>query len=113
MSEAGTRVAEAVRRGVTRASAATAPTSAQRSGGAPIGVLDIGTSKVCCYVVRARPGGGQGAQLLGRGYQLAEGMRAGEVVDAEAAETSILAVVHEAEQQAGLTLRGLVLAVGG
>jgi cell division protein FtsA len=108
VSEAGTRVAAAVRRGV-----ALTGTPAARSG--PVGVLDVGTSKVCCYVVRARPGGGQGgaAELLGRGYQLAEGLRAGEVVDAEAAETSILAVVHEAEQQAGLTLRDLVVAVGG
>lgn len=110
MSEARTRVAAAVRRGVAFASAPAA--AAQRSG--PVGVLDVGTSKVCCYVVRARPpGDGRGAILLGRGYQLAEGLRAGEVVDAEAAETSILAVVHEAEQQAGLTLRNLVLAVGG
>ena len=56
---------------------------------------------------------GRGVQLLGRGYQLAEGLKAGEIVDAEAAETAILAVLHEAEQQAGETLREIVLAVSG
>ena len=70
-------------------------------------MLDIGTSKICCYIVRPRPG--QDVQLLGRGYQLAEGLQAGEIVDAEAAETSILAPCsHEAEQQAGETLREIV-----
>ena len=42
--------------------------------GHPFGVLDIGSSKLCCYIARPRPG--QGVQLLGRGYQLAEGLKA-------------------------------------
>ena len=82
-----------------------------RKRAGPLGVLDIGTSKICCYIVRSLPG--QDVHLLGRGYQLAEGLRAGEIVDAEAAETSLLAVIHEAEQQAQLTLRELVVAVSG
>jgi cell division protein FtsA len=79
--------------------------------GATFGVLDIGSSKLCCYIARPRPG--RGVQLLGRGYQLAEGLKAGEIVDAEAAETAILATLHEAEQQAGETLREIVLAMSG
>jgi cell division protein FtsA len=87
---------------------------ASRARQGPIGVLDIGTSKICCYIVRTeQPGGAGPVRLLGRGYQLAEGLRAGEIVDADAAETSLLAVVHEAEQQAGVTLRELVVAVSG
>ena len=81
------------------------------SRGGAFGVLDVGSSKLCCYIARPRPG--RGVQLLGRGYQLAEGLKGGEVVDADAAETSVLAVLHEAEQQAGETLREIVLAVGG
>jgi cell division protein FtsA len=73
----------------------------------PIGVLDIGTTKMCCLIARRRPGGA--LEVLGAGYQLAEGLRAGEIVDAEAAEASILAVVHEAEQQARVTLREIFL----
>jgi len=73
----------------------------------PIGVLDIGTTKMCCLIARRRAGGS--LEVHGAGYQLAEGLRAGEIVDAEAAEASILAVVHEAEQQARVTLREIVL----
>ena len=79
--------------------------------GHAFGVLDVGSSKLCCYIARPRPG--RGVQLLGRGYQLAEGLKAGEIVDAEAAESSMLATLHEAEQQAGETLREIVLAVSG
>ncbi len=79
--------------------------------GHAFGVLDVGSSKLCCYIARPRPG--QGAQLLGRGYQVAEGLKGGEIVEAEAAEASILATLHEAEQQAGETLREIYLAVGG
>lgn len=79
--------------------------------GGPFGVLDVGTAKLCCMIARPRPG--RGVQLLGRGYQLAEGLKAGEIVDAAAAEASVLAALHEAEQQAGEVLREVVLAIGG
>lgn len=79
--------------------------------GQTFGILDVGTSKLCCYIARPRPG--RGVQLLGRGYQVAEGLKAGEIVDAEAAESSVLATLHEAEQQSGETLREIVLAVSG
>jgi cell division protein FtsA len=75
----------------------------------PIGVLDVGTTKMCCVIARNRSG--RGFELLGASHQLAEGLRAGEIVDVEAVEASILAVVHEAEQQAGETLREVVLGV--
>jgi cell division protein FtsA len=76
----------------------------------PVAVLDVGTSKMCCLIARRR---GNRLELQGGGYQLAEGLRAGEIVDAEAAEASILAVVHEAEQQAGRTVREIVLGISG
>src|SRR5262245_11682479 len=76
----------------------------------PIAVLDVGTSKTCCLIGRRKDGW---FELLGSGHQLAEGLRAGEIVDAEAAEASILAVVHEAEQQAGRTVHQIVLGIAG
>jgi cell division protein FtsA len=76
----------------------------------PVAVLDVGTSKMCCLIARRRDGR---LELLGGGHQLAEGLRAGEVVDAEAAEASILAVVHEAEQQAGRTVDEVVVGISG
>jgi cell division protein FtsA len=78
---------------------------------APFGLLDIGSSKLCCYIVRTKGEGG--FVLLGRGYQLAEGFQAGEVVDAEAAEASMLAVVSEAEEAAGETLREIAVSWSG
>lgn len=74
-----------------------------------LGVLDVGSTKMCCLIGRGRSGGGM--ELLGASYQLAEGLKAGEIVDVEAVEASILAVVHEAEQQAGDTLRDVVIGV--
>ena len=75
----------------------------------PFGVLDVGSTKMCCLIARHGPAGR--IELLGASHQLAEGLRAGEIVDAEAAEGSILAVLHAAEQQAGETLRELVVGV--
>jgi cell division protein FtsA len=74
-----------------------------------LGVIDIGSTKMCCLIGRNRQG--SDVELLGASYQLAEGMKAGEIVDVEAVEASVLAVVHEAEQQAGETLREVVIGV--
>ncbi|MGF1475024.1 MAG: cell division protein FtsA [Geminicoccaceae bacterium] len=79
-------------------------------GAGPWAVLDVGSSKLCCAIARRR---GTGLQLLGLGYQMAEGFHAGEVVDARAAELSLRAVLHEAEQQAGLVLRETALSIVG
>ncbi len=74
-----------------------------------IGVLDIGSTKMCCLIGRNRSGAEP--ELIGASYQLAEWLKAGEIVDVEGVEASILAVVHEAEQQAGETIREIVLGV--
>ena len=81
----------------------------QRLRPEPFAVLDIGTEKACCLIARDLPD--DQFQLMGLGYQLSEGLRAGEMVDAEAVEASIMAVVHEAEQQAGIVLREIVLGI--
>jgi cell division protein FtsA len=86
------------------------PRPEPRARAEPVAVLDVGTSKMCCLIARRR---GDRVELQGGGYQLAEGLRAGVIVDAESAEASILAVVHEAEQQAGRTVRRIVLGISG
>ena len=78
---------------------------------APLAVLDLGTSKMCCFIARPRPS--RGFALIGRGYQVADGLRAGEIVDAEAVDASLRAVLHEAEEQAGETLREIVVTLSG
>ncbi len=73
----------------------------------PVTVLDIGTTKISCFI--ARPRSSHGFTLLGRGYQAAEGFKGGEVVDVDAAETSLAAALHEAEEQAGDPVREVVI----
>ncbi len=73
----------------------------------PVTVLDIGTTKISCFIARPRPS--QGFALLGRGYQAAEGFKGGEVIDVDAAEASLAAALHEAEEQAGDPVREVVI----
>ncbi|WP_191061761.1 cell division protein FtsA [Geminicoccus harenae] len=74
-------------------------------------VVDVGTSKFGCWIVRARRSGG--FELCGKGYQAADGMRSGEIVDGDDAELGIAAVVHEAEQAAGEELRDVAVVTSG
>lgn len=81
------------------------------TGTAPLAVLDIGTSKLCCFI--ARPRAGRGFTVIGRGYQVAEGIRGGDIADAEAADAALRAVLHEAEVQAGERLREVAVTLSG
>jgi cell division protein FtsA len=82
-----------------------------------IGVLDIGTSKTVCLIVAAhnsRTNGlwrREGASLLGFGHRPSRGLKAGTVIDLDGAEQTLRAVVHQAEQNAGLTLDDVLIAV--
>lgn len=76
-----------------------------------VAIIDIGSSKICCYI--AARGSGGGIKLLGRGYQASAGFRGGELVDVEAAENAILRVVHEAEQASGELLRTIAVSWSG
>ena len=49
--------------------------------------LDVGSTKVCCFI--ARPDGSGGMRVIGIGHQIAKGMRAGTVVDIDAAEEAV------------------------
>jgi len=73
--------------------------------------LDIGTSKVCCAIVKVenRPleKGGEVLRLIGVGHQSSKGIKGGLIVDLEALEDAILNAVHSAEQMAGQTISGV------
>ena len=73
-----------------------------------VGVVDVGTSKVCCII--AAPGEG-GQTLLGLGHQRSQGIKSGMVVDADEAERSVRAAVGQAERMAGVSLDRVVVAV--
>jgi cell division protein FtsA len=75
--------------------------SAPRSG--LIAAVDIGSTKVVCFVARADDNGG--LRVVGIGCQASRGIQAGTIVNMDAAEQSISAAVHAAEEMAGETLR--------
>jgi cell division protein FtsA len=81
-----------------------------RPRGSMIAAIDIGTTKICCFIARVedRP------RILGIGHQLARGVRSGAIVDLEAVGHSIRAAVHAAEEMAGETIdRAVINLTGG
>jgi cell division protein FtsA len=81
-----------------------------RPRGALLAAIDIGTTKVCCFIARREAGG---PRILGIGHQLARGVRAGQIIDLEATATSMLNAVHAAEQMAGETITEVVINLSG
>lgn len=77
----------------------------------PIAVLDIGTSKIACFVAQPEEGGT--IRITGIGHQLSKGVRGGFITDVSEAETSILAAVHAAEQMAGDTIEDVTVGLSG
>ncbi len=73
-----------------------------------VAALDVGSSKICCFVARADA---SGIRVAGIGHQMSKGVRSGTVVDMDAAEISIRNAVHAAEQMAGETIERLVVNV--
>jgi cell division protein FtsA len=76
-----------------------------------IAALDVGTTKVCCFIARVQEGGE--ARVIGIGHHLSRGLRCGAVVDMDEAETSIRAAVDAAEQMAGERVSGVVVNLSG
>lgn len=73
--------------------------------------LDIGSSKVCCFIARSDTGGAP--RVIGIGQQASRGIKGGAIVDMELAETSVLNAVHAAEQMAGETIDRVVVSLSG
>ncbi|HEX6959546.1 MAG TPA: cell division protein FtsA [Ferrovibrio sp.] len=73
-----------------------------------IATLDVGSSKVCCFIARADGGT---LRVIGIGHQLSRGLRNGNVIDMDAAEQSIRAAVETAERMCGETIRDVFVSV--
>lgn len=82
-----------------------------RSRGGLVAALDIGCSKMCCFIARIDSQGRP--HVVGIGQQASRGIKAGSVVDASAVETTILNVVHAAEEMAGETIESVVVNLAG
>lgn len=76
--------------------------------GSIIAALDIGSSKIACFIARVRDDSG-GIDVIGIGHQAAHGIKSGTVVDLDAAEASIRQAVHAAENMAADVTRGYPL----
>ncbi len=76
-----------------------------------IAALDVGSSKICCFIADAQ--GEAAPKVVGIGQQISHGVRAGAVVDMARAENAILNAVHAAEQMAGETIGRVVVNLTG
>ena len=76
-----------------------------------IAALDVGSTKVCCFLARVQDDGNP--RIVGIGHQVARGMRAGAVVDLEELEHSIRAAVDAAEDMAGERVKAVVVNLSG
>ena len=76
-----------------------------------IAALDVGSSKICCFI--AEEGDDGTPRVTGIGQQISHGVKAGAVVDMGLAEGAILNSVHAAEQMAGETISGLLVNLSG
>jgi cell division protein FtsA len=81
-----------------------------RPRGSLVAALDIGTTKVCCFIARVEP---ERPQIVGIGHQISRGLRNGSIVDLEAAGASIAGAVHAAEEMAGETIQQVVANLSG
>ncbi|BAE52657.1 cell division protein FtsA [Paramagnetospirillum magneticum] len=76
-----------------------------------IAALDVGTTKVCCFIAKIQDDGSP--RMVGIGHQVARGMRNGTVVDMEELETSIRAAVEAAEEMANDQVRAVAINISG
>ena len=80
--------------------------SKRKMGHDLIGALDVGSSKVCCFIAHADEAG---LNVVGIGHQVARGLRAGAVVDMAAADHAIMTAVHAAEEMSGERIRSVYM----
>jgi cell division protein FtsA len=83
----------------------------RKSGTGSIAVLDIGTTKIACFIAQVDSAGG--TKITGIGHQLSKGIRSGIITDFAEAEASIISAVHAAEQMAGETVENVIVSLSG
>jgi len=81
-----------------------------RPRGSLVAALDIGTTKICCFIARVAS---EQPRVLGIGHQISRGVRNGTIVDLEAAGASVANAVHAAEEMAGETIQQVVANLSG
>ena len=74
-------------------------------------VLDIGTSKIVCFIAKPLVNGM--AEVVGIGHQVSNGIKNGNIVDMSAVEAGIRSTVESAEEMAGENVHDLSLCISG
>lgn len=74
-----------------------------------VAVLDIGSSKVVCFIAKIDPFGR--INITGIGHNVAQGIKAGRITDIRAAEISIAQAVEAAEKMAAESIKTLYVGI--
>ena len=91
-----------------------------RAGMKIVAVLDIGSAKIACLIAGILPpdpwhaddsNAAPRLQILGIGYQLAQGIRNGVIADMALAEQAVRGAVDKAEHMAGVAIEDVILSV--
>ena len=72
-----------------------------------ISALDVGSSKVTCFI--AENDSVNGLRVLGIGHHASNGVKAGNIVDMDSAETAVRAAVTGAEEMAEKTVHKITV----
>lgn len=76
-----------------------------------IAALDVGSTKICCFI--ARVGDDGRPRVIGIGQQASRGVKGGAVIDMDAAELAIRTAVEAAERMAEETIDSVVVNLSG
>ncbi|KZC99253.1 MULTISPECIES: cell division protein FtsA [unclassified Thalassospira] len=76
-----------------------------------IAALDIGTSKVCCFIARREKD--QPPKIIGIGHNMSKGLQSGSISNLDAAQEVVLAAVNAAEKMAGQTIDSVIVNLSG
>ncbi len=76
-----------------------------------LAALDVGTSKICCFIAVADEG--EPPRVIGIGHHISHGLRAGNIVDLEAAQQAINTTLDNAEDMAGEKIQRVVVNFSG
>jgi cell division protein FtsA len=96
--------------GAANGSASRVRPASARPRGSLIAGLDVGSSKICCFIGRVEA---DSPRILGIGHQLSRGVRGGTIVDLDAASESIGNAILAAEEMAGETIQRVIVNLSG
>jgi cell division protein FtsA len=78
-----------------------------RARGSIVAVVDVGTTKIVCFIARVDEG--DSLKIIGVGHQSSVGLKAGTIVDMASAAAAIGNAVNAAERMCGETIREVLV----